>query len=164
MTRAFVGLGSNLDDPPVRLKEACAALAALEHICLAARSPVYRTEPQGNRDQPWFHNQVVALECGTEYSAFDLLAGLLALETRLGRQRTADRFGPRRIDLDLLLFGNETCESERLTLPHPRMFERAFVLIPLRDIAPDLVFPDGSDIQQRLDALDFHAQGCTVHQ
>ena len=165
MTDAFISLGSNMDNPPQRLAAARIALAALRDARLLAASPVYKTEPQGNKDQPWFHNQVVHLACGPQWSAPALLEALLAVETALGRQRHGEtRFGPRSIDLDLLLFGAKLCKNEQLCLPHPRMFERAFVLAPLQDIAPELVFPDGRSLKSCLAALTYRLQADCICQ
>jgi 2-amino-4-hydroxy-6-hydroxymethyldihydropteridine diphosphokinase len=165
MTSAFIGLGSNMDNPPQRLAAARCSLAALPDIRLLAASPVYRTEPQGKKEQRWFYNQVVHLACGSQWSAPILLEALLALEAALGRQRLGEtRFGPRRIDLDLLLFGTELCKNAQLYLPHPRMFERAFVLVPLQNIAPELVFPDGRSLQGCLAALSYRLQADCIYQ
>ena len=165
MTNSFIGLGSNMDNPPQRLATARSALAALPGVRLLAVSPVYRTEPQGNKNQPWFHNQVAHLACGPQWSAPALLDALLAVEAALGRQRRGEaRRGPRRIDLDLLLFGTELCKNERLCLPHPRMFERAFVLVPLQNIAPELVLPDGRSLQRCLAALSYRLQADCIYQ
>jgi len=165
MTSVFVGLGSNMDNPPQRLAAARNALCTLPDVQLLAASPVYRTEPQGKKKQPWFHNQVAHLTCGSRWSAPALLDTLLAIEITLGRPRRGEaRFGPRCIDLDLLLFGTELCNNEQLCLPHPRMFERAFVLAPLYDIAPELVFPDGRSLQSRLAALSYRLQADCIYQ
>ena len=165
MTNTFIGLGANMDNPPRRLAAARSALAGLPDVHLLAASPVYRTEPQGKKDQSWFHNQVVHLACGPLWSAPTLLDAVLALEAALGRQRCGEaRFGPRRIDLDLLLFGAELCNNRRLCLPHPRMFERAFVLVPLQDIAPELVFPDGRSLQSCLAVLSYRLQADCIYQ
>lgn len=165
MTRAFIGLGSNLDEPETRLKAAENALCAVQGIHMRAASPVYATEPQGLKNQPWFCNQVLALDCEAGMTAPDLATLLIALEKKLGRDGKSEvRFGPRRIDLDLLLFGNEVRTNVDLILPHPRIFERAFVLVPLHDIAPDLVFPDGSELRARLAALDYHTDGRYIYQ
>jgi 2-amino-4-hydroxy-6-hydroxymethyldihydropteridine diphosphokinase len=165
MTSAFISLGSNLDNPPQRIAAAREALLTLPDARLLRFSPVYRTEPQGNKGQPWFHNPVAHLACGTSWSAPALLDALLAAEHALGRQRAGEeRGGPRRIDLDLLLFGTEQGKNGQLCLPHPRMFERAFVLVPLQDIAPELVFPDGSSLQSRLAALSCRVQDGCIHQ
>jgi 2-amino-4-hydroxy-6-hydroxymethyldihydropteridine diphosphokinase len=165
MTQAFICLGSNMDNPPQQLATARQALAALPEAHSPAASPVYATEPQGDKDQPWFHNQVVHLACGPRWRAPALLDALLAIEAAMGRQRPEKKsFAPRPIDLDLLLFGSEACMNEQLCLPHPRMFERAFVLVPLHDIAPDLAFPDGRSLQDCLAALSYRLQADRIYQ
>ena len=151
-------------NPPQQLAAARAALSALPDARLLAVSPVYRTEPQGRKDQPWFYNQVAHLACGLRWSAPALLEALLAIETALGRKRSGKALAPRCIDLDLLLFGTELCKNKQLCLPHPRMFERAFVLVPLRDIAPDLAFPDGRSLQNCLAALSYRIQADCIYQ
>lgn len=182
------------------------AIAALPGVRIDAVSSVYRTEPQGFRDQPWFANQVVRLECGAEATPLSLLDALLEVERCLGRVRYHDcnatagitpdvsdagvcegagrspmggepqpgragagqgagaemeqpdpalRYAPRTIDIDLLLFGDAVLTTPRLTLPHPRMRERAFVLVPLHEIAPDLAFPEGQSLVHALKLLTF---------
>lgn len=139
-------------------------------IRLQAQSSLYLTEPQGRPDQPWFTNQVVELAVDPEiWAAEGLLSTLLAIEAQMGRDRMAEeKNGPRIIDLDLLLFGDMTCASEFLTLPHPRLLERAFVLVPLRELAPGLILPGGQSVSQVLDTLDYRVedrriwQGATV--
>jgi 2-amino-4-hydroxy-6-hydroxymethyldihydropteridine diphosphokinase len=161
-----VGLGSNLGDPVANLAEARRRLASVPGVEIEAASPVYRTEPQGVKDQPWFANQVLRVLCNGP-GALDLLAALAAVEQDMGRKRGAgegERFGPRIIDLDILLFGDEVRDNERLALPHTRMRERAFVLVPLADLVPDLVFPDGETISDALDKLDFLRDGDAIHQ
>ena len=163
--RAYVGLGSNLGDGPALLAAAREALAALPGLSLSRASSLYLTEPQGVRDQPFFTNQVVELACGPDARAETLLEALLDTEQTLGRVRKgAARFGPRTVDLDLLLFGNEVMNNERLTLPHPRMLERAFVLVPLAEIAPDLVLPRGVSVAGALGRLRYRRQGNVIHQ
>ena len=165
MTDAFICLGSNTNNPALQITAARNALADLPDVHLLAASPVYRTEPQGKKNQPWFHNQVTHLACGPHWSALALLEALFAIETSLGRQRLREkRFGPRCIDLDLLLFGAELCKNKKLCLPHPRMFERAFVLVPLQDIAPEMVFPDGRSLQSCLAILSYRIQADCIYQ
>ena len=165
MMDVFISLGSNIDDPPRQLAAALEAVKVLPDLHVLAASPVYRTEPQGNKSQPWFHNQVAHLSCGPHWSAKTLLDDLLAIEVALGRQRLGKKgFEPRCIDLDLLLFGTELCECVRLCLPHPRMFERAFVLVPLHDIASHLVFPDGRSLKTCLAALSYRLQADCIYQ
>lgn len=131
-----------------------------------AQSPIYKTEPQGPvKDQPWFYNCAVRLKAASDIWAPEgLLSTLQAVEAQMGRIRGEVVGGPRVIDLDLLLFGDVEMHSEYLTLPHPRMLERAFVLVPLRDIAPGLVFSDGSTIDQALSGLSYRLDGRTISQ
>ena len=162
--RAYISLGSNMGDGPVHLAEARAAVTALPGVGVAAMSSVYRTEPQGRKDQPWFATQVLALDCDG-LTADALLGALLRIETELGRVRDpADRFGPRVIDLDLLLFGDEVRTAPCLTLPHPRMIERAFVLVPLCEIAPDLILPSGRSVKDLARALPHSVEGDRIFQ
>ncbi|MDR1856466.1 MAG: 2-amino-4-hydroxy-6-hydroxymethyldihydropteridine diphosphokinase [Desulfovibrio sp.] len=136
-TIAHVGLGSNAPDAQRRIDEALDRIRALPGVTLLRISPIYRTSPQEMRDQPWFENGVAAVEVTPDWSAPRLLEALLGIETAMGRVRTGPRYGPRVIDLDLLLFGDATSEIPSCRIPHPRMVHRAFVLVPLNDIAPD---------------------------
>jgi len=136
--RAFVALGSNLGDPQAIVQSALTALENLPRSTLTAASSLYLTAPVGLHNQPDFINAVVALE--TQLSAEALLEELFAIEARFGRAR-AFLHSPRTLDLDLLLHGDETRRTAQLTLPHPRMHERAFVLLPLVEIAPATVIP-----------------------
>jgi 2-amino-4-hydroxy-6-hydroxymethyldihydropteridine diphosphokinase len=136
---AYVGLGSNLDDPQARVREALDALATVRETRVEAISRLWRTRPVGPQDQPDFVNACAALL--TRLDAPALLAELRALETRLGKVPPPVRFGPRRIDLDLLVHGDTVLRDERLEVPHPRLHERTFVLYPLAEIAPDLPVP-----------------------
>ncbi len=139
-TPAYIGVGSNLDDPAAQVNRALAALAELPDTCLVATSRLYRNPPMGPQDQPDYVNAVAGLL--TQLTAEDLLAEMQQLETRLGRRRTAgDKWGPRIIDLDLLMLGTNRHETEHLTLPHSGISQRNFVLFPLCDIAPMLNVP-----------------------
>ncbi|MES2405362.1 MAG: 2-amino-4-hydroxy-6-hydroxymethyldihydropteridine diphosphokinase [Pseudomonadota bacterium] len=135
---ACVALGSNLDDPRAQVERGFAALAALPHTTLSARSRLYRTPPWGVIDQPDFVNAVARLE--TTLAPRTLLDALLAIEARAGRVRGA-RHGPRILDLDLLLYGDLVIDEPGFVVPHPRLHERAFVLLPLADVAPDFDVP-----------------------
>ncbi len=135
-TTVYLGLGSNLGDRLGYLQQALAALAP--QVSLAACSSVYETEPWGFAEQAKFLNQAAAGE--TTLPPRDLLAHLKAIEAALGRAPTF-RYGPRCIDIDILLYGDLILESPDLTIPHPRLHERAFVLLPLADLAPDLRHP-----------------------
>lgn len=158
--RAFVGLGSNKGDSLLILEKAREKLAALPGLQLAAVSSVYRTEPQGFAEQPFFLNQVIGIDCDAAMTPEGLLESLLAVESELGRDRTGEvRYGPRFVDLDLLLFGNERMDTEYLTLPHPRMFSRAFVLVPLAEIAPGLCLPQGISVTEALSRIRYSRKG-----
>ena len=133
MTLAYVGLGANLEQPRRQLEQALQELDRLPQTRLVRRSSFYRSTPLGFADQPEFVNAVAQLETGLE--AQTLLAELQGLEARHGRVRSFAN-APRPLDLDLLLFGEAVMDSPALTLPHPRMHERAFVLLPLLEIAP----------------------------
>ena len=135
---AFVGLGSNLETPVRQLTEALDAIARLPGTTLVRRSAFYRTAPVGFVDQPDFVNAVAWVR--TELDPRELLSALLHIEADHGRVR-ALRNGPRTLDLDLLLHGDAARHEESLTLPHPRMHERAFVMVPLAEIAPDVGIP-----------------------
>ena len=135
---AYVALGSNLADPAEQVRKAMVALGSLPHCVVAARSSLYRTAPRGYSDQPDFINAVVRLV--TALSARELLTRMLALESDWGRVRTIPN-GPRILDLDLLLYDHERITEPRLVVPHPRMHERAFVLVPLLEIAPSIEIP-----------------------
>jgi len=136
---AYVGIGSNLDDPPARVRAALAALAELPGARLIASSSLWWSAPFGPVVQPDFCNAVAALL--TTLEAREFFASLRGLETRLGRTPPRERWGPRRIDLDLLAFAGERSVYPDLVLPHPGIVERNFVLYPLAEIAPDLQLP-----------------------
>ena len=159
----FVGLGSNLGNARENVLLATKAVADLPDCALLKQSSLYETSPQDYDDQPWFVNCVLLLVVqSTAPQAF--LTQLLDLERRLGRVRDGlPRFGPRRIDLDLLLFGQHTLTTPFCTLPHPRMLKRAFVLCPLAEIAPDcLIFGKRPDAY--LAELDWHREGKKIFQ
>jgi len=146
---AYVGLGANLGDASAALDAAEAALAALPGTRLAARSPRYRTAPV-DATGPDYLNAVAALD--TELSAEALLGALHEIELRHGRERPY-RNAPRTLDLDLLLHGEARIDSPHLVVPHPRLHERAFVLVPLADLAPDLVVPGQGRVRDLLDTV-----------
>jgi 2-amino-4-hydroxy-6-hydroxymethyldihydropteridine diphosphokinase len=135
---AYVGLGSNLGDSRAVLERALDALAALPGTRVTAASSLYATAPVGVTQQPEFLNRVAALE--TSLPPADLMARLLEIEAREGRVRST-RWGPRTIDLDILLYGDLAISGASLTVPHPEMTRRGFVLAPLAEIAPDALHP-----------------------
>lgn len=137
--RAFIGLGSNLARPAAQVRGALRALAALPDSTLAGASSLYRTPPMGPPGQPDYVNAVAALD--TTLEAEPLLDALQAIEQAHGRVRAGEHWGPRTLDLDLLLYGAAVIRSARLSVPHPGIAERIFVLEPLHEIAPDLIVP-----------------------
>jgi 2-amino-4-hydroxy-6-hydroxymethyldihydropteridine diphosphokinase len=138
VARCYIGLGGNLGDPVQTLRQAIAALGGLAGTQLLRASSLWRTAPLGHTQQPDFVNAVA--EVGSTLAPRALLQELLALEQRFGRERSFAN-APRTLDLDLLLFGDLIVEEAGLTLPHPRMHERAFVLAPLIELAPECVIP-----------------------
>lgn len=152
MNRVYLALGSNLANPLQQIQAALAALDALPATTRVATSPFYRTPPYGPADQPDYLNAVVALDTGL--LATHLLNHTQQIELSQGRVRKGHRYGPRTLDLDILLYGQQTIRNERLHVPHHDMFNRAFMLLPLSNLAPDLVFPDGSSLEHRLAGLD----------
>ncbi len=139
MARVFIGMGSNLGDREARLAQALVALRGLPETTVAAVSSLYETAPVGGPPQGPYLNAVAELECALAPLA--LLEALLAIEAAAGRVRDGERDGPRTLDLDLLLVDARVIESEVLTVPHPRLHLRAFVLEPLAELAPDLLHP-----------------------
>ena len=150
---AYVALGSNLDDPPGQLRSACRALAALRESRLVTVSAFYGNPPLGSVVQPDFVNAVAGLLTGL--SAADLLDELQRIERAQGRQPdTGVRWGPRPIDLDLLMHGQTRCSQAQLTLPHPGIAERNFVLFPLLEIAPHADIPGQGSVAGLAGRLD----------
>jgi 2-amino-4-hydroxy-6-hydroxymethyldihydropteridine diphosphokinase len=149
VAKAFVGIGSNLGEPERQIAAALELLRAEEGIEVVAVSSLRETEPVGYLDQPNFLNGAAAVE--TELSPRELLERLLAIEGRLGRERgTGPRFGPRTIDLDLLVYGAEVVNEPGLTVPHPRLAERRFALEPLAELDPSLEIPGQGSVRALL--------------
>jgi 2-amino-4-hydroxy-6-hydroxymethyldihydropteridine diphosphokinase len=143
---AYVGLGSNLGDRREQIRRAAAFLEELGAVRL---STIRETDPVGLTDQPKFLNAVAELQ--TDLPPRELLDRLLSIERRLGRDRTAEtHWGPRTIDLDLLLYGDKTVDEPGLTVPHPRLADRRFALEPLHELAPELTLPDGRAVWELL--------------
>ncbi len=150
MTRAYLGLGSNIGDKAAHLAAAVRGLAGVPGIRITARSADYRTPPWGETDQDWFLNGAIQIE--TDLDPHALLDACLGVERALGRVRER-RWGPRVIDIDVLSYAGAEVSDERLVLPHRYVRERAFVLVPLAEIAPDLVI-GGETVAQALAKLD----------
>jgi 2-amino-4-hydroxy-6-hydroxymethyldihydropteridine diphosphokinase len=140
----YVGLGSNLDQPEQQVRGALAALTGIPDTRLVLHSSLYGSKPFGPVEQPDFVNAVAALL--TQLAPLQLLQELRGLEGQLGRSAPRERWGPRRIDLDLLVFGRERIQTTELTVPHPQIAARNFVLYPLRELAPDLQVPGSTRV------------------
>ncbi|SQI36950.1 2-amino-4-hydroxy-6-hydroxymethyldihydropteridinepyrophosphokinase [Leminorella richardii] len=151
MTQVFIALGSNLEQPLKQVEAALDALGRIEYTRLVNCSRYFRTAPLGPKDQPDYLNAAVELETSLEPEA--LLDATQQIELQQGRVRKAERWGPRTLDLDIMLFGDRVINTPRLTVPHYDMHNRAFMLYPLADIAPELIFPDGISLRQKLAQL-----------
>lgn len=151
MKEAYIALGSNLEDPIAQIEQAILNLSQIPKTVLRMKSSLYRTPPWGITDQPEFVNAVVKIETGC--SPYTLLENLQIIEKNQKKKKT-EKWGPRTIDCDLILYGNEIIESALLTVPHPRMFTRGFVMVPLAEISPTLIFPRGESITDLLVQCD----------
>lgn len=150
--KAWLGLGSNLQQPVAQLKDALGRLGSTEGVEILRASGLYRTPPWGDSSQDDFINAAVQIE--TSLGPIPLLRGLQSIENVMGRQRNGRRWGPRLIDIDLLLYGDLQCRSEELELPHPRMHERAFVLVPICELDATLKIPGRGAVDELLKQLD----------
>lgn len=161
MTLAYIGLGTNLGDLEDNLAKARELIAALPDSRITKVSSIYKTTPWGKSDQPDFLNQVLALETGLQ--PLELLYSLLDIEAAMGRQRL-ERWGPRIIDLDMLLFGDQIINETNLIIPHPFLPERVFVIIPLLEMEPDLKMPEGRALSELFDSFDkLTSIGCVLY-
>lgn len=151
---AYIGLGSNLDTPAQQLEQAIRAIAALPDTRVDAVSSFYCSKPMGPQDQPDFVNAVAKISTGL--TPISLLDGLQAIELQQGRVRKKEQWGPRTLDLDILLFGRHQINSERLTVPHYGIKTREFVLVPLAEIEPTLTMPDGDKIDTMLHSCELN--------
>jgi len=151
VTAAYVGLGSNLEGPEAQVRRALDELAGMPDTHVTARSPLYKSAPLGSQDQPDYINAVAALD--TRLAPLALLAALRDIERRHGRVRDGTRWGPRSLDLDLLLYSDVVMDTPELTLPHPGLPERSFVLYPLFDVAPQLAVPGRGTVRELRDRL-----------
>lgn len=152
MKPVWLALGSNLADPLQQVQNALDALAAIPQTRVVAVSSFYRTPPYGPQDQPDYLNAVVELATALQPDA--LLDHTQRVEQEQGRVRKAHRWGPRTLDLDILLFDRQTLTSDRLTVPHYDMHNRAFMLVPLLEIAPAITLPNGTPVASLLAPLD----------
>ncbi len=152
MITAYIAVGSNLADPVSQAKLAIEALKTLPESEFIQTSELYSSTPMGPQNQPDYINAVVAIK--TSLTPSQLLDCTQAIEQEQGRVRKDERWGPRTLDLDIILYGNEVINSERLTIPHYGMKEREFVLYPLAEIAPSLQLPDGTEVSTLLKQID----------
>jgi 2-amino-4-hydroxy-6-hydroxymethyldihydropteridine diphosphokinase len=152
MNTVFIAVGSNLSDPVTQANEAIEALKSVPNSSFIRASSLYSSSPMGPQDQPDYINAVVEIE--TELTPLELLDCTQAIELEQGRVRKEERWGPRTLDLDIILYGNEVIDSERLTVPHYGMKEREFVLYPLAEIAPSLTLPCGTRLESLLEVVD----------
>jgi 2-amino-4-hydroxy-6-hydroxymethyldihydropteridine diphosphokinase len=153
--RAYVGIGSNMDDPVAQVKEAVEELKVLPDTILAACSSLYSSKPMGPQDQPDYVNAVVALD--TLLSPGELLQQLQRIEDLQGRDRDGEQWGPRIIDLDLLMYGRKVIDADGLKVPHPGMHERDFVIIPLAEIAGNLNIPGQGLLTSLINSVENHS-------
>ncbi|GAC24808.1 MAG: 2-amino-4-hydroxy-6-hydroxymethyldihydropteridine diphosphokinase [Alteromonadaceae bacterium] len=148
MSQVYVGLGSNLAQPEQQVSQALRAIESLPASHISATSSLYISRPMGPQDQPSYVNAVVEVQ--TEMQAVEFLHCLQKIELEHGRVRKAERWGPRTLDLDILIFGTQVIDSVELTVPHYGMKEREFVLYPLHEIAPELQLPNGPKLTELL--------------
>ena len=141
----FIGLGANLKDPAQTLRDAIVEIAAIDETQLLAQSQLYTSTPMGPADQPDYINAVVKLE--TRLAPHALFSYTCRIEQEHGRTRNGEHWGPRTLDLDILLFGQQALNDEQLTVPHYGLQEREFVIYPMLEIAPDLILPCGTPLQ-----------------
>jgi 2-amino-4-hydroxy-6-hydroxymethyldihydropteridine diphosphokinase len=149
---SYLGIGSNLGNPMQQCRDALREISSLKNVQVLRRSSLYRTQPVGNKSQDWFVNGV--LEVRTTFTAMQLLKALQWVEQAMGRVRT-EKWGPRMIDIDILLFGQEIVDTGDLVIPHPEMRKRRFVLVPMNEIAPYVIHPlYGVSMRGLLDRLE----------
>jgi 2-amino-4-hydroxy-6-hydroxymethyldihydropteridine diphosphokinase len=153
--RVYIGIGSNLNDPVAQVLEAVEELEMIPDTILAERSTLYRAKPMGPEDQPDYVNAVVAMD--TLLSADELHKALISIEDLQGRTRDNEKWGPRIIDLDLLLYGQQVIDTATLTVPHPGMHERDFVIIPLEEVAGNLKIPGRGHLYSLINKCKSHS-------
>jgi 2-amino-4-hydroxy-6-hydroxymethyldihydropteridine diphosphokinase len=159
MAIAYIGLGSNLADPEQQIRNAVVNIEQIKDCELTKVSSLYFSRPMGPQDQPDYMNAVAELE--TSLSAIALLDQLQLIENKAGRVRKDNRWGPRVLDLDILLFDNQTIKTERLIVPHYGLKEREFVLIPLDEINHQLLLPSGESVERL--RINIDANGLKIH-
>ena len=151
MTIVYIGLGSNMGNPKQHINSALKSLGDIQSTRIMQTSSLYKSKPVGPQDQADYINAVVQID--TELSPLELLDELQTIENQHGRVRK-ERWGPRTLDLDILMFGNEVINHERLIIPHPEISKRCFVLVPLAELAPDCVIPDKGKVKDLISNVD----------
>jgi 2-amino-4-hydroxy-6-hydroxymethyldihydropteridine diphosphokinase len=159
----FLGLGSNQGLCSNNLKNAIAALTSHKGLKLVRVSKIYQTEPQEFKEQPWFYNQVVLIDVHEPWTPWKLLNLLADIEKQMGRIKRVSK-GPRIIDLDILTFGDVIIHEQGLRIPHPLMKKRAFVLVPMLEIRPGFIFPDGESLIDAAGRLSCRVEGLKIYQ
>ncbi|MCG8377921.1 MAG: 2-amino-4-hydroxy-6-hydroxymethyldihydropteridine diphosphokinase [Proteobacteria bacterium] len=152
MTIVYIGLGSNMDTPEQHINSAIDSLNNLQSSRLLKVSSLYKSKPVGPQNQDDYINAVAELDTGLE--ALELLDNLQKIEVEHGRDRSGERWGPRTLDLDILIFGNKQIDNSRLNVPHREMLKRAFVLVPLAEINPDCEIPGAGVVSDHIYKLD----------
>jgi 2-amino-4-hydroxy-6-hydroxymethyldihydropteridine diphosphokinase len=160
--KVYIAIGSNLDNPVYQVKSAIKELRKLPKTHLTAVSNLYQSPPLGPSEQPDYINAVAELE--TCLQAHDLLTELERIEFEHGRTRTTRRWGPRTLDLDLILFDDLSINTPRLIVPHPEFHKRIFVLVPLYEVAPDLILPSGKKLRELMDELSEENNLSIIHE
>jgi 2-amino-4-hydroxy-6-hydroxymethyldihydropteridine diphosphokinase len=153
--RAYIGIGSNLENPVAQVKEAIEELKVLPDTILAACSSLYSSKPMGPQDQPDYVNAVAALD--TLLSPVELLQHLQRIEELQGRERDGEQWGPRILDLDLLLYGKKVIDADGLKIPHPGLHERDFVIVPLAEVAGNLNIPGHGLLTSLINSVENHS-------
>ena len=152
MTLAYIAVGSNLANPVLQAQQAIEALKLLPQSTFIAASSLYSSTPMGPQDQPEYINAIVAID--TQLAPLALLDCTQGIEQQQGRERKAERWGPRTLDLDIILYGDQVIDLPRLTVPHYGMKQREFVIYPLYEIAPELCLPDGTKLSDLITQID----------
>lgn len=160
-TTAYLGLGTNMGNRDAQLHSALAEIAKIPATTILRQSPIYESKPWGKADQADFLNMVV--EISTQLEPHTLHRHLQKIERDLGREEGGERWGPRPIDIDILLYGSRTIKTASLVVPHARMWERHFVLRPLADLAPDMVAPDSRSVVQLVRSEEIASQGLSLY-
>ena len=161
--RVYLGLGSNFPAKEKRLREAIAAINKLANLRIIGKSSVYLTEPQDNKEQPWFANMALEIAAAASWTPETLLTALLEIERDLGRVRAGIWRGPRAIDIDLLIYGDRKLATPACVVPHPRLLQRAFALAPLLELNPNLM-ADGRSLRDALSVLNWRREGNKIFQ